>query len=287
MAVLSKTAIFGRYGERLFKKEGMKMKKLLALTLATLMLASACLGFTACGCNHDFADATCTTPKTCRLCGETEGEAAGHTFRAATCTSAKTCTVCNATEGAALGHTSEDVAAVASTCTTVGHTAGTRCSVCHETLSGMTETPVKHSTRIGYCTSCGGYVDELMSQLLTLLSYNGTLVDVATRANNKMDTALDYSTVSYRVSGIQQAFRELQTASETAVDMYVIADEYSEFAGIKDDLDTIYRCAQYLLGQSVTSSNYLTVSYEYIAVMELYLEAGENILEILSTFIED
>ena len=29
---------------------------------------------------HDFADATCDTPKTCRVCGTTEGEATGHTY---------------------------------------------------------------------------------------------------------------------------------------------------------------------------------------------------------------
>ena len=30
--------------------------------------------------SHDFADATCTAPKTCSVCGATEGEALGHTF---------------------------------------------------------------------------------------------------------------------------------------------------------------------------------------------------------------
>jgi len=29
---------------------------------------------------HDFADATCDTPKTCRVCGTIEGEATGHTY---------------------------------------------------------------------------------------------------------------------------------------------------------------------------------------------------------------
>ena len=32
----------------------------------------------ACGCKHEWQDASCTSPKTCTLCGETEGEAADH-----------------------------------------------------------------------------------------------------------------------------------------------------------------------------------------------------------------
>lgn len=53
---------------------------------------------------HTYADATCTAPKTCTVCGATEGEATGHSFADATCGAAKTCTVCGATEGQALGH---------------------------------------------------------------------------------------------------------------------------------------------------------------------------------------
>ncbi len=40
---------------------------------------------------HDFSDATCTTPKTCRSCGETEGEKLEHII---TCLDAGTCAKC-------------------------------------------------------------------------------------------------------------------------------------------------------------------------------------------------
>jgi hypothetical protein len=54
---------------------------------------------------HAWADATCVAPKTCTVCGETEGEALGHTPGAeATCTTAQTCTVCGAELVAKLGH---------------------------------------------------------------------------------------------------------------------------------------------------------------------------------------
>ena len=60
---------------------------------------------TACGHEHQFIEATCTTPKTCTECQETEGEALGHTFTEATCTTPRTCSVCNLTEGNPLEHT--------------------------------------------------------------------------------------------------------------------------------------------------------------------------------------
>ena len=52
---------------------------------------------------HEWADATCESPKTCE-CGETEGEALGHNWSEATCESPKTCSVCKKSEGNALKH---------------------------------------------------------------------------------------------------------------------------------------------------------------------------------------
>ena len=72
---------------------------------------------------HKYADATCTDPKTCTVCGATDGEALGHTWVDATCTDPKTCSVCQATEGEALGHTWVDA-----TCTSPK-----TCSVCQTT----------------------------------------------------------------------------------------------------------------------------------------------------------
>ena len=53
---------------------------------------------------HTWAPATCTTPKTCSVCGATEGTALGHNWSTATCTTPKTCSVCGQTEGSANGH---------------------------------------------------------------------------------------------------------------------------------------------------------------------------------------
>ena len=54
---------------------------------------------------HQWKDATCTTLKTCTVCGTTEGEMLPHNWEDATCITAKTCKTCGATEGETLGHT--------------------------------------------------------------------------------------------------------------------------------------------------------------------------------------
>lgn len=78
---------------------------------------------TACGCEHEWSQATCVTLSTCTKCGKTQGELADHTWVEATCTSPRTCKVCQLTEGEALGHKWKDA-----TCTQPE-----TCSVCHET----------------------------------------------------------------------------------------------------------------------------------------------------------
>lgn len=50
-------------------------------------------------CKHSWVPADCFTAKTCALCGETEGEAAGHRWQDANCLAPKTCSICGATEG--------------------------------------------------------------------------------------------------------------------------------------------------------------------------------------------
>ena len=56
---------------------------------------------TVAACEHQWSDATCTAPKTCSVCGATEGEANGHSWVDATCIAPKTCSACGETEGEA------------------------------------------------------------------------------------------------------------------------------------------------------------------------------------------
>ena len=74
---------------------------------------------------HKWVDATCSAPKTCSVCKETEGEALPHTWVDATCTAPKTCSVCEATEGEANPHNWSDATCTApKTCPDCGATEG-------------------------------------------------------------------------------------------------------------------------------------------------------------------
>lgn len=80
------------------------MKKL--TTYITCLFVMACM--TSCDnneeCNHKWIDATCSEPKTCSLCKETEGEKLEHKWVDATCTEPKTCSFCKETDGEKLEH---------------------------------------------------------------------------------------------------------------------------------------------------------------------------------------
>lgn len=53
---------------------------------------------------HSFKAATCTAPKTCKSCGETEGSKADHSWTDATCNAPQKCRTCDAKKGTSLGH---------------------------------------------------------------------------------------------------------------------------------------------------------------------------------------
>ena len=76
------------------------MKK---ITLIPLLILCVFMLF-GCGCQHNWKEATCTEPKKCLNCNETEGEALGHSWVDATCTSPRMCSTCNKTEGEKLEH---------------------------------------------------------------------------------------------------------------------------------------------------------------------------------------
>lgn len=118
------------------------MKKNVTVITLLLLIIGMLSG---CGHQHVWKEATCTEPKTCTECGETEGSPLGHTWTAATCTAPKTCNVCGETEGIALAHTW-----IEATCTTPK-----TCSVCGETEGELTEHDLDST---GKCTVCSAQI---------------------------------------------------------------------------------------------------------------------------------
>lgn len=144
-------------------------KRILSLGLVMLMALTM---LTACH-EHTWKEATCTEPKTCSECGETEGEALGHEWKDATCKVAKTCERCGETEGEPLAHTWKDATCIApKTCSVCGTKEGKALghtwkeATCTDpktcTVCGKTEgKPLEHSsanvtcTQDGTCDLCG------------------------------------------------------------------------------------------------------------------------------------
>lgn len=129
-------------------EENIIMRKKLRL-IETLAI---CFILTGCGHEHTWIEATCTEPKTCSECGETEGEALGHTWAEATCAEPKTCSICGETEGKTLAHTW-----VEATCAEPKH-----CSVCGETEGKTLEHTLTEANyqQAATCEVCGESVGE-------------------------------------------------------------------------------------------------------------------------------
>lgn len=101
---------------------------------------------------HDWADATCVKPATCKICGETNGPLAEHNYSKATCEKPATCKICGATKGSLADHNySKATCEKPATCKTCGKTTGKKaghswreatctepktCTVCNKTEGG-------------------------------------------------------------------------------------------------------------------------------------------------------
>lgn len=123
-------------------KDKKKNGRIAVIVVIVLALVGAILFYT---CYHRWNDATCTKPRTCSICGKTEGEALGHKWSTATCTKPQTCSVCKETKGKALGHEADEWATIKeATCTEVGEKEAT-CKRCGKSL--VEEIPMAEHTR--------------------------------------------------------------------------------------------------------------------------------------------
>ena len=137
---------------------------------------------------------------TCSRCDYTtkvEKEANGHSWVAATCTAPKTCSVCGATEGEANGHTAEALPGKDATCEEKGLTEGSKCSVCGEVLVDQEEIAAKghawsdwtqtkapecevEGTQERECSVCGETEAEAIDALVHSYTYVNTNINYHT-----------------------------------------------------------------------------------------------------------
>lgn len=140
--------------------EDTKMKKILSL----LLLAALCaVLFAGCGHEHVWTEATCTAPKTCAECGETEGTATAHKLSEATCTEPSTCKDCGYTDGKLLEHNySEATCTEASACTVCGAVGA---DALGHAFSDAT------CTEAATCSTCGAVEGEALGHNLSEATY--------------------------------------------------------------------------------------------------------------------
>ena len=110
--------------------------------------------------DHEWEKATCTSPKTCSVCGKTEGTAGGHKWAEATCQKPKTCSVCGKTEGSVGSHVW-----AAATCK-----APKTCKVCGKTTGDKLEHQWVASSYNGkaQCSVCGEKAKYSLSNCIGL-----------------------------------------------------------------------------------------------------------------------
>ena len=120
-------------------------KRIIVLMISLMVMLVVALGVTGCNlvddCEHDWAEATCTTPKTCRLCQATEGAPLQHVGGKATCKAKAVCVLCQQQYGDYADHVWVDA-----TCTDAAY-----CSVCNK------ESGYKLGHYSANITSCNDY----------------------------------------------------------------------------------------------------------------------------------
>lgn len=100
-----------------------------------------------CANGHDWKEASCSSPKTCKVCGKLQGAPLGHDWESATCYTPATCTRCGQISGSALGHDWQAATCYTpATCSRCGKTSGqprehqffmATCMLCKKTDFGM------------------------------------------------------------------------------------------------------------------------------------------------------
>ena len=176
---------------------------------------------------HTWDAATCTTPKTCKECGTTEGSKLGHSYTnacdttcnrsgcgatrsithdyaAATCTVAKKCKVCGTTSGSKLGHSYTN--ACDKTCNRSG--CGATRSITHSYKTTTTKATLSKNGKVETkCSVCGNvsktttvYYPKTIKLSKTAYIYNGKVqtpsVTVKDSKGNTLKKDTDY-TVKY------------------------------------------------------------------------------------------
>lgn len=146
------------------------MKK---ISLSALITVFSLLILSGCCKEHQWMDATCDAPRTCSVCGKTDGEKLEHVWDEATCAAPKTCALCGITEGDALPHTEG---------TPANYQSGAICPVCGAETSNkiapdfesknIPGTFIDVMQTVPYITACYEDPTQLTTGQATVIEYD-------------------------------------------------------------------------------------------------------------------
>lgn len=156
-------------------------------------------------CEHKWSEATCTEPKTCLLCGETEGTMLEHRWVAATCDEPSQCQVCGKTRGEANGHDWTEAG-----CVTLS-----KCRICGKTRGIVPghDWRAATCTRPATCAVCGEtqgvaaghkWIDATYDEPKTCRVCGATSGEPLERGPSKMEQYLEYKqTIDEKIAAIK------------------------------------------------------------------------------------
>lgn len=130
------------------RKKKFLLKALLLFCFA--LLVGGC-GKSADDHKHKWTEATCKEPKTCTICGLTEGEPSErHKWTVATCTEPSRCTVCGETKDAPQGHEEGDWTVESEATLSENGERVLRCIYCDEVLDTESTEKLIEATNYGF-----------------------------------------------------------------------------------------------------------------------------------------
>lgn len=290
----------------------MQMKKtILLFSIIALLLLTGCEHM------HSWKKADCITPKTCKECGETTGEALGHEWSNATCIEPETCVNCDAQRDAALGHDWQGATCTSpKTCNrcnitegdTLQHswidatcTAPQTCSLCAATTGNTLEhsveewiikqeaTCVLQGIKTGSCVNCGlsfeentETIDHIPGEWEITKEASSTSNGTRSKLCTECDSVLETESFSLSAEEIEAEYKKScksYTYNEIARNPGDYKGKYAVFTGkvIQVQQQATSGIMYYVLRVNVTKGTY---SYSDTVYVTYYaLETDARILE--------
>lgn len=230
--------------------------------LALVLLGVLCL--TGCNHKHVWEEATCYTAKTCKRCGETQGEPLGHLWMGSNCTLPKRCERCEETEGEAKGHSFLLATCIRpEECGVCGETRGEsishtgeivgKCDKCgevqNEELVDVIETKMTDAYNYFYVKMYG--IDVAVSEKLTSVNqkvYDATMKPELLASEEALYEAVGFTTMEEIMLWMDDVTDEAlyesrmnsyDTAYSLFEKVYALCGEYGELKGVKERIASV------------------------------------------------